>query len=105
VWATDIVGILSQFGFTTPVVVGEGVGCVPVVVVAAWYPERLGRVLLVDPNAAPPDGDDAAAWSLRDCPPDWRALRARLTRGVLEVPADDPSLVARVEAALAAPLP
>jgi pimeloyl-ACP methyl ester carboxylesterase len=97
--------VLSQFGFASPVLVGEGLGCVPAMIVAAWYPDRVGRIILVAPAVEPPPGDDAGAWALRECPPDWTALRARVSCDVLEVAADDPSLVERVEALLAAPLP
>ena len=105
VWANDIVGVLNQFGFQSPVVLGEGVACVPVAVVAAWYPERVGRLVLVSPSVEPTAGDDPATWSLLDSPPNLAALRARVTCDVLEVSASDPVLVSRIEGFLAAQLP
>jgi len=99
----DLLGVLDQFGFLSPVVLGERRGCTSVMLVAAWYPERVGRVVLVDPTLASV-GDDVRALSLRDCPPDWRALRARMACEVLEL-TDDASLLARVKTFLEAPLP
>jgi pimeloyl-ACP methyl ester carboxylesterase len=101
----DLLGVLDQFGFPQPVVVGERLGCLPVVLVAAWYPYRVGQIILVDPTRAASGGNSVVARALRECPPDWAALRARLACDVLELAADDPLLVARVEAVLAAPLP
>jgi pimeloyl-ACP methyl ester carboxylesterase len=101
----DLVGVLDQFGFVTPVLVGEGLGCVPVVLVAAWYPERMGGLVLVDATWEASSGDGVEAQALRDCPPDWAALRSRVNCGVLELRADDAALVPRVEAFAAAPLP
>jgi pimeloyl-ACP methyl ester carboxylesterase len=100
----DLVGVLEQFGFISPVVLGERAGCLSVMLVAAWYPERVGRVVLVDPTLEP-EGDDIAALSLRECPPDWRALRAKAACEVLELSSADPALVERVKTFLEAPLP
>jgi pimeloyl-ACP methyl ester carboxylesterase len=99
----DLVGVLDQFGFRQPVLVGERLGCLPVTLVAAWYPARVGGVILVDATLDSV-GDDIAALSLRECPPDWRVLRARVGCEVLEL-SDDPSLLARVQTFLAARLP
>jgi pimeloyl-ACP methyl ester carboxylesterase len=102
----DLLGVLDQFGFLQlqPVLLGEGLGCLPVVLVAAWYPQRVGSLILVDPTLHSV-GDDVGAMSLRECPPDWPTLRARVACEVLEL-SDDPSLLARLEKAfLAAPLP
>jgi len=99
----DLLGVLDQFGFLSPVVLGERAGCISVMLVAAWYPERVGRVVLVDPTLASV-GDDVRALSLRECPPDWRALRARVGCEVREL-SDGPSLVALVKTFLEAPLP
>jgi len=75
-----------------------------VMLVAAWYPERVGRVVLVD-HTLEPEGDDIAALSLRECPADWRALRDRVGCDVLELRSADPALVERVKTLLEAPLP
>jgi pimeloyl-ACP methyl ester carboxylesterase len=105
VTALDLRGVLDQFGFVSPVLVGEGVGCVSVALIAAWYPERVGGLVLVDATCAAPAGGSLEARALRDCPPDWPALRSRLRCDVLDVRADDASLVPRIEAFAAAPLP
>jgi len=105
--AADFLGVLDQFGFASPILVGERVGCVPLVLVAAWYPERLGGVILVDPTSEPPTvhGSGPEAWSLRDCPPDLGALQARLTCKVLETSAQSADLMHTIEAFLQAQLP
>jgi len=106
--AADFIGVLDQFGFASPILVGERVGCVPLVLVAAWYPERLGGVILVDPTSEPPaavHGSGPEAWSLRDCPPDLGALQARLTCKVLETSAQSADLMHTIEAFLQAQLP
>jgi pimeloyl-ACP methyl ester carboxylesterase len=106
--AADLEGVLSQFGFLQPVLIGEGLGCLTVVILAAWYPELVGRLILVGPTCAAPEDsleDGIEARALRECPPDWPALLESVRCEVLGMPADDPSLLARVEAFLATPLP
>ena len=105
VTALDLVGVLNQFGFVRPVLVGEGLGCVSVALVAAWHPECAGGLVLVDATCEPPPHDSLEARALRDCPPDWAALRSRWRCTVLELRADDASLLRRIEACAAAPLP
>ena len=80
----DLVGVLSQFGFRTPVLVGERLGCITALVAAAWYPDRVAGLILADPVYDPADSDGLAARALRDCPPDWSRLRAALRCPVLE---------------------
>jgi pimeloyl-ACP methyl ester carboxylesterase len=104
-WAADIVAVLDQFSFVDPVLAGEGAGCIASTLVAAWYPNRVGRLVLVDPRFEPPAGEDVGAWSLHDCPPDLDALRARLTCDVLEMRAEDSSFLQHIEALLTARLP
>ncbi len=99
VWATDLVGMLDQFGFTEPALVGEGLGCLPALLVAAWYPMRVRRMVLVEPTTEPP-GDTIEARGLRDCPPDWPRLRAAVRCPMLET-----TQLYDIEAFLAAPLP
>src|SRR5438132_9388241 len=38
VHATHLLAVLSQFGFVAPILVGEGLGCLATLIVAAWYP-------------------------------------------------------------------
>jgi pimeloyl-ACP methyl ester carboxylesterase len=80
----DLVGVLSQFGFVAPVVVGERFGCFTALVVAAWYPDRVAGLVLLDPTYAVPALESVAARALRDCPPDWSRLRSGLRCPVLE---------------------
>lgn len=103
--AADLHGVLQQFGFLEPVLVGERLGCVPVLLVGAWHPEHVGGLVLVDPTRTPPSDGSLEARSLRDCPLDWEALRASLRCEVLEVHADEPTLLDRVESFVVGRLP
>jgi pimeloyl-ACP methyl ester carboxylesterase len=81
--ATDLLGTLDQFGFKQPTLVGERLGCVAALLVTAWYPDRVARLILIDPTYDPPSSDGVADRALRDCPPDWPALRAAVKCPVL----------------------
>jgi len=98
--AADLLDALAQFGFTAPVLLGEGLGCLPALLVATWHPDRVGRLILLDPTCTPPADDTPEARALRDCPPDWSALRSRLSCPVFETTATAPDLVERIEAFL-----
>ncbi len=102
--ALDLLGVLGQFGFAAPVLVGERLGSVTAVVVGAWYPDRLAGLILVDVKYDPPPDESIEARALRDCPPDWPRLRRALQRPVLEIAAGALSIEA-VEAFLRATLP
>jgi pimeloyl-ACP methyl ester carboxylesterase len=97
--AADLLAMLDTLGFRAPVFVGERLGCVAALVVAAWYPGRVAGLVLVDPlyaappadavrghatNDAGPLADDVRSLALVDCPPDWARLRARILCPVLE---------------------
>ena len=85
VGALDLLGVITQFGFEHPVLVGEGVGCVTALTLAAWYPEHVDRLILVTPKwEAAGDSVSVEAQALRDCPPDARALRRHLRCQVTE---------------------
>jgi hypothetical protein len=77
------------------------------VLIGAWHPHGVSGLILVDPSVTSPPGEreSLGARSLRECPPDWTALRASLKCDVLEVHGDDPTLVDRVEAFVSARLP
>jgi pimeloyl-ACP methyl ester carboxylesterase len=53
--------------------------------VGAWYPDRVGRLILIDPSYDSPSLQGVAERALRDCPLDWRSLRAAVTCPVLMV--------------------
>ncbi len=74
--AADLLGTLDQFGFEQPTLVGERLGSVAALLVAAWYPDRIGRLILIDPSYDSPSSEGVANRALRDCPLDWPALRA-----------------------------
>lgn len=73
-----MLGALNQFGFTSPVLLGEGLGCVVGLLLAAWFPDRFGGLVLCEPGYAS-EGGGLVARSLRDCPPDVTALHNAVT--------------------------
>jgi pimeloyl-ACP methyl ester carboxylesterase len=79
----DIVGVLDQFGFVDATLVAEGTACVTALLLAAWYPHYLGRLVLVQPRGAA-EGDSLEARALRDCPPDLSRLRVDLACALYE---------------------
>jgi pimeloyl-ACP methyl ester carboxylesterase len=87
VQAIDILGTLDQFGFESPILVGERLGCVAALLVAAWHPGRIARLVLIDPTYDAPltNGNSIEAQALRDCPPAWSALRSAVQCKVLVV--------------------
>jgi pimeloyl-ACP methyl ester carboxylesterase len=100
--AADLLGMLDQFGFSAPVLIGEGLGCLAALIVSAWYPTRVGGLVLVDTAWEPPPGDSVAARALRDCPPNLAALHGAVRCPVVEVPPASTSLAQDIEAFLAA---
>lgn len=97
--AYELLGALDQFGFTTSVLLGERLGCVPALVLAAWYPERCSGLVLFEPSYDT-QGEGIAARALRDCPPDVTALRSAVVCPTLIV-----SGVPEIETFLATTLP
>jgi pimeloyl-ACP methyl ester carboxylesterase len=98
--ASDVVGVLAQFGFTSPIVVGEGLSCAAALLVAAWSPERVGALILVD-AVYQPSGDALLARSLRECPPNVAALRVAVRCRLLQTTA----LVDEIQRYIRSPLP
>ena len=72
--AADLEALLSAFGFEQPLLVGEGMGAVAPLLVAAWWPALVGALVLVAPAREATQG--IAGRGLRECPPDWDALLA-----------------------------
>jgi len=83
--AMDILATLDQFGFEQPILVGERLGCVAALLLAAWHPTRVERLVLIDATYVA-QGNSLEARSLRDCPPGWTTMRAAVHCPVLEVP-------------------
>jgi pimeloyl-ACP methyl ester carboxylesterase len=79
--AVDLIGVLDQFGFEAPALISERLGCLTALLVAAWYPERVGCLVLVDMTL---ETSGLMAQALRDCPPDLARLRATVRCPVLE---------------------
>jgi pimeloyl-ACP methyl ester carboxylesterase len=77
VHVADVLELITQFGFEGVWLVGERLGCVTALLAAAWRPECVARVRLVD-ACFTADGDSLFARSLRDAPPDWNAIRASI---------------------------
>jgi pimeloyl-ACP methyl ester carboxylesterase len=98
--AIDLVGLLRQFGFVSPLLVAQGHGCVAALLVAAWHPERVAALVLVEAAQPAPAGESLVARALRECPPDWVSLREGLRCPVLVT-----SSVEAIEAFAAATLP
>jgi pimeloyl-ACP methyl ester carboxylesterase len=94
VQAADVRATIEQFGFSEPVLLGERLGCVAALLVAAWHPELISRLVLVDPiYAAPPEYESTLeARALRDCPPDIPTLRKSVRCPVLVLPWNDAAL-------------
>ena len=44
----DLRATLHQFGFSSPILVGQRLGCLAALLVAAWYPKSVARLILVD---------------------------------------------------------
>lgn len=86
--AVDLMAVLRQFGFSASVLVGERVGAVSVTLLAAWYPDLVAALILVDATSHPPLEEGVRARALRDSPPDRTRLQAALRCPVLEVSAD-----------------
>jgi pimeloyl-ACP methyl ester carboxylesterase len=84
------------------VLVGQGLGCVAALLVAAWHTERVAGLVLVDPTHDPPFSSEIPARAVKDCPPDWAALHSAVRCPVLDVPREQrPSAVEGVVAFLA----
>jgi pimeloyl-ACP methyl ester carboxylesterase len=79
----DLLATLDQFGFQRPILIGEKLGCVPALLVAAWQAGRVAGLVLLDPTYDPPPTDGIPARALRDCPPDWPSLRDAVACPVL----------------------
>jgi pimeloyl-ACP methyl ester carboxylesterase len=63
VLAVDLLGVLDQFGFDNPVLIGEEVGGVAALLVARWHPGRIRKLALVNPpdEVATVDGLDTCS--------------------------------------------
>ena len=107
--------MLQQFGFEHVLLAAEGLSCPSALLLAAWYPHRVGSLVLVDaappaetsaPPAreAPPD-ESLLARSLRECPPAWDVLRQSLRCPLVELAGDSPLLAAEIERLLTSGLP
>jgi pimeloyl-ACP methyl ester carboxylesterase len=83
--AADLVAVLDQFGFETPVLVAERLGCVAALLVAAWHADRVAGLVLIEPTHDPDLEDGVEARALRDCPPDWASLRRAVQCPVVEL--------------------
>ena len=83
----DLRATLDQFGFGAPVLVGERLGCVAALLLAAWYPDSVARLVLLDQTCPIPPGDESCveARALTDCPPDRARLRLAVRCPVLEL--------------------
>jgi hypothetical protein len=97
---SDLLATLDQFGFIAPILIGERLGCLPALLIGAWY-ARAGGVILVDPMSEPTGGESIEARALRDCPPAWPALQDALRCPSRMLRSQDERVVDGVEAFLA----
>jgi pimeloyl-ACP methyl ester carboxylesterase len=82
--AFDLLDLLDAFGFVTPVLLGEGLGAVPVVLAAVWQPTLVSGLVLLRPRHRPPlKLERLAGRGLVECPPNWTALTTSWTRPLL----------------------
>lgn len=70
----DVHAVLAQFGFLNAVLVSSGHGAALVLPLAAWWPEHVSTVVLLEPRYDPPAAESAFGRSLRDAPPQWSSL-------------------------------
>jgi pimeloyl-ACP methyl ester carboxylesterase len=91
VQAMDILATLDQFGFDKPILVGERLGSLAAVLLAAWYPGRVARLVLIDATYTA-QGSSPEARSLSDCPPDWPSIRGAVQCPIVEVRWDSATL-------------
>jgi pimeloyl-ACP methyl ester carboxylesterase len=89
----DLEGALGQFGFERIVLVAEGLGSISALLLAAWYPLRVGALSLVDPVLNAPEGETLFARSLRDCP----MVRPPVECPVVELAGRSPTLVGHLQ--------
>jgi pimeloyl-ACP methyl ester carboxylesterase len=103
--AVDLHATLRQFGFSKPILVGERLGCLTALLLAAWYPSNVHGLVLIDPMYAPPPAETIEARALRDCPPDVARLRVRLSCPVLDAASTSETLIQDIQALVVATLP
>jgi pimeloyl-ACP methyl ester carboxylesterase len=72
--AADLLALLRAFGFASPVLVGQGLGAIAPLLVAAWWPELVGALVLAEPPREFLPGLEGRG--LLECPPDWECLLA-----------------------------
>jgi pimeloyl-ACP methyl ester carboxylesterase len=101
----DLLASMTQFGLSQSVIVAEGLGCVTALILAAWHPERVGALALVDACYDGPPDAGLITRSLRECPPDWSVIRAGIGSPILELSSASPALAAEVERLLGTRLP
>jgi pimeloyl-ACP methyl ester carboxylesterase len=102
--AIDLRDTLRQFGFESPILLGEGLGSLTALLVAAWHLVPVGGLIVINARFDTPNADTLRAAALRDCPPNVRALRQAVVCDVVELHGGV-DVVADVEAFVAATLP
>ncbi len=68
--AADLQALLRTIGLERPLLIGQGMFAIAPLLVAAWWPELLGALLLVSPDL------NSFTRGVRECPPDRDALLA-----------------------------
>ena len=85
--AADLLAMLDQFGFATPVLVAERLGCVAALLVAAWHADgRVAGLVLIDPTYDPPRSDGMEARASEIARPTGRRCARRSSAPSWNVP-------------------
>lgn len=101
----EVLATFEQFGFESPILIGERLGCVAALLIAVWYPTRISRLVLVDPIYTAPCEyrSSIEARALHDCPPDWPSLRMAPRCPILEMHWNDPARAENLQTFLQLP--
>lgn len=79
----QVVGLLDHLGVTAADVIGLSRSCVHALLLAARYPERVGRLALIGGTMSAtgwPPPEDPAFWKRRDCYDGWEKYNAHYWR-------------------------
>jgi pimeloyl-ACP methyl ester carboxylesterase len=88
----ELVGLLDQFGFEQPILIGEQSGCVVTTLLAGWYPKRLAGLILLDPIM-----EAADVPGIVDCPPKWDLVWQRIVCPTLREPGSIEAFLKRID--------
>ena len=93
--AVETLRLLDTFGFEQPVLLGSGLASGVALLLAAWYPNLVDGLILVNPGLTRARrhklailAADTPAWrAWLDAPPAWARVESQVTCPVLRLPA------------------